>query len=731
MKIFYGFLVSFSLAFFVSADLEAVMRQGIEDADTVALRQYMGAEGNRHIKTEFVSVLLKDNKIRKSILGRKFQGSEQEITLKNYEVAAEFLRERHTIDWMCDDPNPEGAFGLAKLLAKRGFYPVGLGLSDGNSLDVFRTEVLESLDEMIGVIMAPQNPMKAEKKANFAFHAHLWKAIIFMDGYDQNIWGGANKLDDAWDSVLTAQTFRDTYNFSRSVYLWKSMLISKKGHRPLVVPVGEDGEVYHKDQAQNWFEIYNEVVPAPVQVAHHMPMEQTHVVTPNHLRRSGARTEYARELREESKHVRKALQEWQAEGAVQASAVAAAPAPAQAQALAQAPAPAVAAAAPAHGFSDNEDEEGNGQGPAEAMDEQRDDQSFSSSPSMPSFNTEDEMALYSSSLDSEDEEGNGEGPLEDIDGVEGMMDEEPSSGPEKSAAGAVGMDHPQDSETDEEVSPSKKGKGKRVIESSDEEEDGYAEEGTSSSSCSAHKKKKSSYVYMSPDKQKERDEEICSIFDQDPQRTHAQIAEQITNAGNFGDVNRSVVRQVLLKNGKNKFKCLSPEKQKERDEEICSIFDQDPQRTHAQISEQITNAGNFGDVNRSVVRQVLLKNGKNKFKCLSPEKQKERDEEICSIFDQDPQRTHAQISEQITNAGNFGNVSEYMVSRVLSNNGRNKFKRLSPEKQKERDEEICSIFNRNPQMTHVQIAEQITNAGNFENVSGKMVSKALKKNRKS
>lgn len=284
------------------------VHQGIKDHDTRKLEEYMDQNPHRH--QVFIDDLLKKNEIKKSALGHRFAGSDEDIRLKNYEVAAVLLRDQHSLAFLDDEPNPAGAFGLAKLLAKRGFYPFEAETGDEPcTLEDFRNEVLESLDTILGIIKAPQNPMKAEQKANLAFHGYLWKAIIFMDGYDQEIWGGENRLEEAWDSLLKAQELKDKYNFSRSVYLWKSVLVTNKGYRHLVVPEGEDKEAYHKNKANEWLEIYREIQPAPIQ-PDEPALRIKKPVKPNYTRRLPGRTDYTYELKATEKGVKNALAGW-------------------------------------------------------------------------------------------------------------------------------------------------------------------------------------------------------------------------------------------------------------------------------------------------------------------------------------------------------------------------------------------------------------------------------------
>jgi hypothetical protein len=260
-----------------------------------------------------------------------------------------------------------------------------------------------------------------------------------------------------------------------------------------------------------------------------------------------------------------------------------------------------------------------------------------------------------------------------------------------------------------------------VIESSeDEEEAGYDEEGASTSSGSVHKKPRSDYEVLSPEKIKERNALILEMYEENPKMTNLEIAQAVMNLGDFEKFSEDTVTRVLIANGKSKR--LSPEKRKQSNDLFLEMHDNQPEMTYTEIAQAVTDRQDFGHVSKKRVASLLAKNGK--YKRLPPEKIKQRNDLILEMHDKHPEMTQVAIAQAIADREDFGTVSESLVFIVLKQNGKNK--RLSPEKMKQRNDLILKMNDKHPGMTRVEIAQKVTDLKVFGTVTVPMVKWALK-----
>lgn len=235
----------------------AAMKQGIDDQDTQELVAYM--RQSPHEAEGFIERALKDQYMKKRINHRPFTGPVDDFPLKNYEAIVALCREDWADEYELYTPavRINAAFNMAKILAMRGIYPVTPVAPSLATLGAYRDEVMQQLKEvpdLEGVTPARR------------YHSHLWQAVIQMDGYRKGIWGlaGAGDLDEAWACLNTAQGLQEAYGLSKTVYLWKSLILSENGLRPLGVPLGQDPEAYHKAEAVKLLNIYRGITPRVV-----------------------------------------------------------------------------------------------------------------------------------------------------------------------------------------------------------------------------------------------------------------------------------------------------------------------------------------------------------------------------------------------------------------------------------------------------------------------------------
>ncbi len=311
MKKFFLFLSAIVSVGVLLGNLQAAMRQGVYDQDTQDLCDYMRQHPNE--SRSFIVDVLKREHMKKRVNHRPFSGPVDQFPLKNYECVAALCREEWADEYELYRPSVRihAAFHMAKLLAKRGFYPVTpLSPPRLGTLENYRDEVLQTLTEVVEF---------PEATPSQKYHAYLWRAVVQMDGYKNGIWGhAAGDLNAAWAFLNAAQELKENYNLSKTVYLWKSLLLSENGLRPLDVPEGEDSETYHKAEAMRLLNLYRGITPrapaegpdglaAVVAALVPLPVDEAPI-----LRASVSHLDYKNETdsKELETRARIALQEW-------------------------------------------------------------------------------------------------------------------------------------------------------------------------------------------------------------------------------------------------------------------------------------------------------------------------------------------------------------------------------------------------------------------------------------
>lgn len=257
------FYTLFSIGLMLSP-LHAAMRQAIDDHDTQALVAFMRAhpaEKETFMEHKRYGVLEKHPRLKNRINHMDFTGSADDIKLKNYAAFVALAREDLGDEDALLPTRVHAGLGLARLFAQKGVYP-DTPLYDPMlpTIENFRDEVMGYLRDIYGL---------EGIRPSYRYHAILWEAVIEADGYQKGVGGAANNLGDldrAWTLLGTAEALKDQHHLSKNVYLWKSLLLAEFGLRPLAVPMGQDVETYHKQHAEDLYDLYKNRVPRPAVV---------------------------------------------------------------------------------------------------------------------------------------------------------------------------------------------------------------------------------------------------------------------------------------------------------------------------------------------------------------------------------------------------------------------------------------------------------------------------------
>ncbi|MFN7662582.1 MAG: hypothetical protein ACK5PQ_02525 [Alphaproteobacteria bacterium] len=714
-------LVIFSL---VQPSVMMAMKQGIEDADTVRLRNYMNAHPVE--QEEFIQRVLKENRLKNKIPGHKFTGPEDNFPLKNYEVVVDFLRDKRDFAFLNDEVSLDAAFGLTKLLVKRGFYPLAAQWEGAvGTLDEFRTEALAALKEVIDF----------EGPKSWTFHSYLWRAVINMDGYKKGVWGPQNApLNEAWADLQAAEKLRNEFNFSKSVYLWMALLVAESGCRPLtlMVPAGEDIEVYHKTKAQEWFDIYTEarpvaaqavaplmqqalaaaaLAPAPMAVAPGVAVAPVaaapQIDHEDNIKQSSARTDYKNELKDQENRLKAALENWHV--------------------------PLVPGASPLSSDSEEGGDEGpdgqDGPAGAGAMDESSDSSSYS----------------LSSSEDEGGDDQNG-GPVGSggMTTVPVVMMGSAISLQTASSSGAAAMDQEADFLSGDEDEPARKKPAR--AEADVEEEDDEAQYTTpkgkgerKEEAKPAHKAHKKGWTFvstpLSDEEMQIRNDLIKQYLENntDGLLSYDQIAEKVATKlskewGREIVVSENVINNYVQRTGLSTKKMLPKETLAARNARILELYyDKAKSLTHAQIAAWVKAELGLEEMTEQIVDNTIQKTKSEgeKKKRLPRAIREIRNGRILELVKNNPSGlTYAQIADQVKAEFGLKELTETTV-RVLVSRDKSeaeKKKMLPKETLAARNARILELYyDKAKSLTHAQIAAWVKAELNLEELTAAIV----------